>query len=143
MQQDEPASSYATQGDLESPPVVEEPPDLVASLVHVSRERKLQLTPTTTSLHTERAPTQPLQVLKHHQYVVSKIDKQHNPQVSQITAPPNTKASITSSISSPHDSPTFDNARLTEPFSPVLRVYTSDSGERSPTPVNHCKISGE
>jgi hypothetical protein len=141
MQQEEPASSYPGRDDLESPHV-HKLPDLVASLVHVSTEEKLPPLNTTTTVCTEPTPTtQQLQLLTQHQYVVPHADKQHHLQVSQITTSPSIKSSITSSIYSSQDSPAFDNARLTEPFSPVYPLQGSESEERSPTPIDQCKPS--
>jgi hypothetical protein len=144
MQQEEAASSYAAGDDLESPRVmaVGTSPDLVASLVHVSRKGKLPLT-TTTSVHTEAEATQPLQRLSQHQYVVPQVDKQRHLQVSQIAASPSTKTSITSSIYSSQESPALDNARLTEPFSPIYPLHDSEFEERSPAPIDQCKLSSQ
>jgi hypothetical protein len=146
MQQEELVSSYAGRDDLESlrAAAVEKPPDLVASLVHVSREGKLPLTTTATTLvPTESALTQQSQLLTQHQYVVPQVDKQYNLQVSQITTSPGTQTSIASSTYSSYDGPALDGARLTEPFSPVLPLYNSDSAERSPTSIGQCKPSGQ
>jgi hypothetical protein len=145
MQQEEAASSYAGHDDLESPPRLVE--DLVASLVHVNRKGKLPLlttTRTTTSVPTDSAPSQQLQVLTQHQYVVPHANQQHLLQVSQIAASPSTHVSITSSIdNSSHDSPALDNARLTEPFSPVYPLLDSESEGRSPTSIDQCKPSSQ
>lgn len=145
MQQEEAASSsYASRHDLESPqvPASDKPPDLVASLVHVSRERKLPLT-TTASVRAESAPTQQLQLqlLTQNQYVVPHVDQQHHLQVSQIATSPSTNPSIRSSIYGPQAGPALDNARLTEPFSPVYPLQDSELEERSPTPIDQCKPS--
>lgn len=139
MQQEEASSSYVGRDDLESPPVpaVDKPPDLVASLVHVSREGKLPPLSTTTLPHTEVSPPQQLQLLPQHQYVVPQADQKHHLQVSQIAAAPSTKLSITPSIYSP----ALDNARLTEPFSPIYPLQDSESEDRSPTSIVRCKSS--
>jgi hypothetical protein len=146
MQQEELVSSYAGRDDLEllRAAAVEKPSDLVASLVHVSREGKLPLTTAaTTSVRTESALTQQLQFLTQHQHVVPQVDKQHNLQVSQITISPGTQTSIASSTYSSYDSPALDSAQLTEPFSPALPLYNSESAERSPMPIGQCKPSGQ
>lgn len=137
------AASYAGvagREDLESPRLaaVDKPPDLVALLVHVSSERKLPpLTTTTSARESGATQSQCLQpsTQHQHQYAEPPGDKHAHLQVSQIATPPTTTACITSAVPSPQDSPALDDARLTEPFSPVFPLHDSEPEERDPTPA--------
>jgi hypothetical protein len=141
--------------DLESPWVaaVNEPPDLVASLVHVSTEGKLPrtttsttLSATTTSIPTEfvPAPTQQLPLLTQHHYVATQINNQQRVQVSHMNTLPAPKLTIVSSLSNSLESPaSAKNARLTEPFSTVYPIYESDSESEAQAPSipDQCRLS--
>jgi hypothetical protein len=140
MQQENATSSHAAGDDLDlkRAAVVEEAPDLVASLVHVSNDDQLPPSPTT-SLRTASAPSQQVQLVEKQQYVVPHIDEQHHFQISQITKSLGLKTWAVPSTHYTQDSPAVDNARLTEPFSPDYHLPDFESEERSLVPIGKCK----
>jgi hypothetical protein len=144
MQEEQAQSSHAAGDDLESQwaAAVEESPDLVASLVHVSRDDQLPPSPST-SVRTVSPPTQQEQLLLQQQHVVPHVDKQHHFQISQITKAPALKTLAIASIPSSKGSPALDHARLTEPFSPDYPPRDFESEGRSLVPIDQCKTLSE
>lgn len=140
MKHEEATSSHADDDDLESHRVAAvKAPDLVASLVHVSRDDQLPPSSTITTVRTGSTPTHQLQVLQQQQYVVPRVDELHHFQISQITKSSTLKTSAVSSRHNSRDSPALDNARLIEPFSPDYPPQEFDSEGRDLVPVAQCK----